>query len=111
HFQDFAAKLLGFKILAFSGGEGVSVLDQPHAPAGGNGDRNQHDERVGAEADHHLGLRALGNAEHDPDAGGADQNGGEVGESHAGFLPMAMEWASIAATMLSSPTMLMNFVP
>ena len=41
------------------------VLDEPHDPAGGYGATHEHGEAEAAEADHHAGLGALGDAEDD----------------------------------------------
>ena len=87
------------------------MLDGPHDPACGDGSADEEDEAEGSEADHHFGVGALGDAE---DHGGKEReekDGAEVGERHEGFLPLASEWASTAATMLSMPETTMNFVP
>src|ERR1700744_4603823 len=88
-----------------------SVLDEPHDPACGDGAADEEDKAERSEADHHAGVGGLGDAE---DNGGEEreqQEGSEVRDSHERFLPVASEWASTAAMILSSPATTMNLVP
>ena len=64
-----------------------------------------------AEADHHAGFGALGDAEDDRGEEREEQYGAEMGDGHERFLPVASEWASTAEMMLSSPATTMNLVP
>jgi len=88
---------------------GWLALDDPHDPACDDGRADEHGEGVGAEADHHPGVRAHRDAEDGRDEEGEEEDGVEVG--HEAFLPMAIEWASTAEMMLSRPATTRNFVP
>ena len=67
------------------------VLDEPHEPACGDGSADKEDEAEGAEANHHFGLGALGDAEDDRCEERKEQDGAEVGDGHEFFLPVARE--------------------
>ncbi len=87
------------------------MLDEPHQPARGDGSADEEGEAEGAEAQHHRRLGALGDAEDDRREEREEQDAGEVGDGQEGFLPVAKEWASTAATTLSRPATTMNLVP
>src|ERR1700761_3767965 len=77
------------------------VLDEVHDPAGGDSAADEEGETEGSEADHHARFGALGNAEDDGREQRKEDDGGEVGEGHERFLPLARECASTAATTFS----------
>ena len=87
------------------------MLDEPHEPARGDGSTDKENEAEGAEAKHHFGLGALGDAEDDGSEERKQQDGAEVSDGHEFFLPVAREWASTAATTLRRPATTMNLVP
>ncbi len=88
------------------------VLDGPHEPAGGDHGADEDDEGEGTEADHQARAGALGDAEDDRGEEGEEQGSAEVREHYsAAFLPLAKEWASTAAMMLSRPAAMRNLVP
>src|SRR5882762_3953008 len=87
------------------------VFDEPHDPACHDGAADEEGETEGAEADHHAGFSALGDAEDDRGEEREEQDCSEVRDGHERFLPVASEWASTAEMMLSSPATTMNFVP
>jgi len=88
------------------------VLDGPHRPTGDDDCANQAGEAEGAETQHQLRLGALSDAEDNRDEERAEQSRAEVGEHvQEAFLPLAREWASTAATRLSRPPRMRNFVP
>jgi len=89
------------------------VLDSPHQPAGDDDRTDEEHKAVGSEAHHHLGFRALRDAEDDRGEESEQENSAEVCEHlfYDAFLPLASECASTAAMIFSSPPTTRNFVP
>jgi len=87
------------------------MLDEPHRPACRHGSADEERKAERAEAHHLLRLRPLRDGEDDGGEEREEQYRAEVREGHDGFLPLASECASTAATMFNSPATTMNLVP